>query len=108
VTFHAELNNHSSEWVANVINQNTRLQTLNVVAREPPSGDFFAALWARRGSLKTFTLKVAYPEANTLVEQVAASCPALRSLTIGMTGRLMGSCAASGIALQVVVPTSGS
>jgi hypothetical protein len=97
-TFHAELHNHSSEWVANVINHNTRLQTVNVIAQEPPFEGFFAALWARRSSLKTLSLGVAYPEAGTLIEQIAASCPAIQSLTIGMTGRLMGSCVASGIA----------
>jgi hypothetical protein len=98
VTFHAELNNHSSEWVANVISQNNRLRTVNVVAREAPSEGFFAALWARRSSLKTLSLGVAYPEAGTLIKQIAASCPALQSLTIGTTGRLTGSCIAQGIA----------
>jgi hypothetical protein len=43
-------------------------------------------------------LGVAYPEADTLVEQITASCPALQSLIIGLTGRLLGAGAAWGIA----------
>jgi hypothetical protein len=84
VRFEAELRRDSSEWVANVITQNTRLQTINVIAREPISASIFAALSTRRSTLKSLSLMVGYDAADPLFVQVADSCPNLRSLTIGV------------------------
>jgi hypothetical protein len=76
----------TSEWIAKVINQNTSLKDVKIAAREALSASVFAALLARRSTLRDLTLLVRDELMDALFDQVAVSCPNLRTLKIGGVG----------------------
>jgi hypothetical protein len=82
--FETELYHNTSEWVIGVISQNTRLQAINILAQDPPSQDLFSALYTRQSSLNNLRLITLPDASDALFTQVAATCPNLRSLIIGM------------------------
>jgi hypothetical protein len=86
LTCAADCHTDTSEWIAKVIHQNTSLKEVKIAAREPLSASVFAAFLARRSTLRDLTLLVRDELMDALFDQVAVSCPNLRTLKIGGVG----------------------
>jgi hypothetical protein len=79
--FVADCFNDTSEWIANVISQNTSLRWVKLIVREPLPATVFNALLARRSTLVGLTI-VVKNLTDALIDRVAANCPGLQMLEI--------------------------